>query len=405
MEGIMQLEHLLTDEQKDLRSMIRKFVQNEIMPVRAKIEDDYGLVESIHKKLVELGIQRAGYPAEYGGGNHNSYINGAILCEELARGDAGMSLSVGINGTLLNPAMAAGNKVVLDRFAPAFCGDTLTYACLSMTDSTGGADTENPLLQGRGITTRARLDGDEYVISGTKAWPTHGGIASFYLTICTTDPAAGEEGIALIYVPAGSAGLSFGKPEAKMGFRTSVNSIIYYDSVRVPQEYRLAGPGHDAHFYHAATGTIAQWHSSTISLGIAQAAFEIALDYTKERKSGGKPVREWSMAAGILADMAIRLDMTRGAVYNLSWMMDHPEDYGPPFSNRMISKASSTKIFAADACVWVANKAAELMGSNGISPEYHLEKYLRDAKITQLWLGGQQISRYRVVRAYYDYVV
>ena len=204
----MQLEHLLTDEQKDLRSMIRKFVQNEIMPVRAKIEDDYGLVESIHKKLVELGIQRAGYPAEYGGGNHNSYINGAILCEELARGDAGMSLSVGINGTLLNPAMAAGNKVVLDRFAPAFCGDTLTYACLSMTDSTGGADTENPLLQGRGITTRARLDGDEYVISGTKAWPTHGGIASFYLTICTTDPAAGEEGIALIYVPAGSAGLS-----------------------------------------------------------------------------------------------------------------------------------------------------------------------------------------------------
>jgi alkylation response protein AidB-like acyl-CoA dehydrogenase len=116
-------------------------------------------------------------------------------------------------------------------------------------------------------------------------------------------------------------------------------------------------------------------------------------------------VREWSMAAGILADMAIRLDMTRGAVYNLSWMMDHPEDYGPPFSNRMISKASSTKIFAADACVWVANKAAELMGSNGISPEYHLEKYLRDAKITQLWLGGQQISRYRVVRAYYDYVV
>lgn len=384
--------------------MIRRFVDKEIMPVRDKLEDDYELVEVIHQKLVELGVQKAGYPTEYGGGGAGSTVSGAILCEELAKGDAGISLTVGINGTLLNPAIAAENKAVLDRFAPAFCGDQLTYACLAMTDSTGGADTENPLLQGRGITTRARLDGDEYVINGTKSWPTHAGIAHFYLTICSTDPGAGDEGICLIYVPADTEGLTFGKPEQKMGFKTSVNASIFYENVRVPKEYRLAGPGHDNHFYHAAAGTIAQWHSSTISLGIAQAAFDIAVEYTKERKSGGKPVREWSMAAGILADMAIQIEMTRGAVYNLSWMMDHPEDYGPPFSPAIISRASATKIFAADTCVWVANKAAELMGSNGISPEYHLEKYLRDAKITQLWLGGQQISRYRVVRGYYDYV-
>jgi alkylation response protein AidB-like acyl-CoA dehydrogenase len=167
----------------------------------------------------------------------------------------------------------------------------------------------------------------------------------------------------------------------------------------------LAGPATDAQFFAGLAGTGAQWHSATISLGTAQAAFDIALDYTKERKSGGKPVREWSMAAGILADMAIQIEMTRGALYNLSCMLDHPEIYGPPFSPKMVSKASTTKVFAADTAVWVSNKAAELMGSNGISPEYHLEKYLRDAKITQLWLGGQQISRYRVARGYYDYVV
>ena len=402
----MQLEHLFTEEQKAIRDMIRKFVEKEIMPIREKMEEDYSLVESVHNKIVELGIQKAGYPTEYGGGGGGSMMNLAIICEELAKGDAGISLTVGINaGIILAPAIHAGNKAVLDKFVPAFCGDKLTYACISMTDATGGADTENPILKGRGIATRAKLDGDEWVINGTKSWPTHAGIASVYLTVCTTDSEAGDEGIALIYVPHDAKGLSFGKPEAKMGFKTSINGSIFYDNVRVPKDYRLAGPGHDAHFYHFAADCGAQWHSSTISLGIAQAAFDIALEYTKERKSWGKPVREWSLAAGILADMAIRIEMTRGAVYNLTWMLDHPDVYGPPFGDAMVSKASITRSFASDMAVWVTNKAAELMGSNGISPEYHLEKYLRDAKITQLWLGGQQIALYRIIRGYYDYVV
>ena len=401
----MQLEHLFTDEQKALRDMIRKFVDKEIMPIREQMEEDYSLVEGVHNKLVELGIQKAGYPTEYGGGGGGPMMNLAIICEELARGDAGISLSVGINaGIILAPAIHAGNKAVLDKFVPAFCGDKVNYACISMTDATGGADTENPMLKGRGIATRAKLDGDEWVINGTKSWPTHAGIASVYLTVCTTDPDAADEGVALIYVPHDAEGLSFGKPEAKMGFKTSINGSIFYDNVRVPKEYRLAGPGNDSHFYHFAADFGAQWHSSTISLGIAQAAFDIVLEYTKERKSWGKPVREWSMVAGILADMAIRIEMTRGAVYNLTSMLDNPDVYGPPFSDAMVSKASITRSFASDMVVWVTNKAAELMGSNGISPEYHLEKYLRDAKITQLWLGGQQIARYRIIRGYYDYV-
>jgi len=198
----MQLEHLFTEEQKAIRDMIRKFVEKEIMPIREKMEEDYSLVEGVHNKLVELGIQKAGYPTEYGGGGGGSMMNLGIICEELARGDAGISLTVGINaGIILAPAIHAGNKAVLDKFVPAFCGNKLNYACISMTDATGGADTENPILKGRGITTRAQLDGDEWVINGTKSWPTHAGIASVYLTVCTTDPEAGDEGVALIYVP------------------------------------------------------------------------------------------------------------------------------------------------------------------------------------------------------------
>jgi alkylation response protein AidB-like acyl-CoA dehydrogenase len=403
----MQLEHLLTDEQKSIRDMVRKFVVKEIFPIREKLEGDYSLVEGVHQKLVDLGIQKIGYPHEYGGGlGPGARTTSGIIREELARGDAGIALASGINGgAILAPAIGAGNKTILDRFVPAFCGDKLNYACLSMTDSTGGADTENPILQWRGITTRAKLEGDEYVINGSKSWPTNAGIASVYMTICTTDPKAGDNGIAIIYVPNDAKGLSFSKPEPTMGFKTSINGSIYYDNVRVPKEYRLAGPGKDALFYHALAGCGSQYHAACLSLGIAQAAFDIVLGYTKERKSGGKPVREWSMAAGILADMAVRVEMTRGAVYNLAWMLDHPDAYPPPYSASMISKANVVRIFAADTGVWVTNKAAELMGSNGISPEYHLEKYLRDSKIIQLILGGQQISRYRVVRGYYDYVV
>ena len=400
----MLLHHLFTDEQNGIRDMIRKFVEKEIMPQREEMEKNYPLVEQVHQKLVDLGIQKAGYPESHGGTGPSSMVTLGIICEELARGDAGIALTAGINaGFVLQAAIMAGNQAVLDKFIPAFCEDRVNYACLSMTDSTGGADTENPLLQGRGIKTTARLDGDEWVINGSKSWPSHAGLATVYLTVCNTDPKAGDDGIALIFVPHDAPGLSFGKPETKMGFKTSVNASVFYDNVRVPKEYRLAGPGADAHFFYATmSGT--QWHSSTISLGIAQAAFDLAVEYTGQRLSGGKPVRQWSLAAGVLADMAIRLEMTRGAVYSYAWMVENPEAYGPPFSNDMVGKASILRSYASDACVWIVNKAMELMGSNALSPEFHLEKYYRDAKITQLWLGGQQIAKYRIARKYYDYV-
>ncbi len=398
----MNLEHLLSKEELQIREAIREFTQKEIAPRAKELEQDYGLVEEVHQKLVDLGVQSDGYPAEYGGGGHGSMTGLGIICEELAKGDAGVSLSVGINaGIILEPAIQMKNKAVMDRFIPAFCSGKVAYACLSMTDEAGGADTENPLLHGSGIKTTARLEGDEYVINGSKAWPTHGGIAECYLTICTTDPDAGDEGIALIYVPKDTPGLTFGEPEKKMLFKTSINSAIYYNDVRVPKEYRLAGPGMDANVFGFATAG-AGWHSTSIALGIAERAFEIVLDYTGRRMGGGKPVRQHSIVAGILADMAVGIDMMRASFYNLCYMFDHMDVYGPPWSPQVISKANSTRVYASDMVVNIANKGAELLGSTAISEDFPYEKLLRDAKITQLWLGGQQICRYRVMRGYYD---
>lgn len=402
----MQLFHMMTEEQNILRDTLKKFVAKEIMPIREALESDYSLVESIHKKLVDLGIQRGGILPEYGGTGPYSFMTKAVISEELAKGDVGIAMVAGLNaGEFLAPAMVVGNKAVLERFSPPFCEDKVHYACLSMTDSAGGADSENPVLQGRGISTRAKLEGDEYIINGSKSWPANAGLADFYLTVCTTDPEAGNDGIALIYVPSDAPGLSFGKPEEKMGYKTAVNASVFYDNVRVPKEYRLAGRGHDANFYYGGIMGMGQWGSATSMLGIAQSAFDIALEYAGERKSGGKPVREWSLAAGMLADMAMRLELLRGGIYNQAYMLDHPETYGPPFTREMISKGSLLRVFASETCVFICNQALQLLGSNGLSPEYHIEKYLRDAHVAQLYLGGMQITRYRIVRGYYDYIV
>jgi alkylation response protein AidB-like acyl-CoA dehydrogenase len=400
----MELAHLFSKEQKMLRRSLREFVDKEIMPVREALETDSDLVATVHQKLVDLGVQGGGYPPEYGGtGPYESCVEIAILLEELSRGDGGIAVSAMTNAGALGLAMIAENKAVVDRFAPDFCGEKANFFCWAMTDTSGGCDTENPLLKGRGITTRALLEGDEWVINGSKSWPTNAGIASLYLVICSTDPAAGEEGIAQIFVPGDTPGLSFGKPEAKVGFKTCTNASIYFDNVRVPKEYRLAGPGDDARFFMADAMALGQWMNATQSLGIAQGAFDIALEYTKNRKSGGRPVRNWSLVAGILADMAARLEMMRGGVYNYAVMLDTHEHYGPPFQKKMIARANALRIYSAEACEFIVNRAMELLGANGLSPEYHLEKYYRDAAITRIVLGGQQVSKYRVAMGYYNY--
>jgi alkylation response protein AidB-like acyl-CoA dehydrogenase len=397
----MYLEHLLSEEDRQIRETIKDFTKKEITPNLKKLETDYTLVEKVHQKLVDIGIQSWGYPAEYGGTN-GSHTGMSIICEELAKGDGGISLSAGINsGAMIQPAIQARNRVVMDRFVPSFCGGKLAYACLSMGDEAGGADTENPLLQGAGIKTTARLDGDQWVINGSKAWPTHAGIAEFYLTVCNTDSKAGDNGIALIYVPRDTPGLTFGKPESKTGYKTAINGSIYYDNVIVPREYRLVGPGADANIYSFITA-VAGHHTSIMALGIAERAFEIVLEYTGTRMGGFKPVRQHSIVAGIIADMAVGLEMMRASLYNLAYMIDHLDVYGPPWMAGFLSKAAATRVFAEDKAVEIVNKGAELLGSIAISENFPYEKCLRDVKVTQLVLGGQQISRYRVARGYYD---
>ncbi len=408
MSNLPFLDALIKEEDRMMRDAFRNFVEKEIMPVRQQIDDDkeHKIVNRILQGLTALGVQRAAFPPEYGGGGAASLVSAAIMHEELARGDSGIATSATVTTWAFLPAIIAGNKVVLDRFAPEFCGDKLKMGCFAMTEpggphGGGGCDLENPSLHGRKIRTIAKLDGDQWVINGQKAWASNSGVADVYCMLCSTNPDLGDEGIALIYVPSGCNGLSFGKVENKAGMQGDKNCQIFMENVRVPKAFRAAGPGKDADLLHNNV-IAARILTGALAVGNAQAAFETVLKYTGQRIVSDRPIRQHSICAGILADMAIGIETARNYYLVAAYMYDHPEKYGPPVSDLMLSRASIAKVYAADVAVMVTNKAMELMGSYGYVREYAVEKYWRDCKIIQLWEGGAQLGRFDVCRGYYD---
>jgi len=378
------------------------------MPVRQQIDDDkeHTLINRILQGLTNVGMQKGPFPKEYGGLASSSIVSAAVMHEELSRGDSGICTASSVTTWAWMPALVAGNKAVLDEFAPMFCGDELKLGCFAMTEpggphGGGGCDIENPSLHGKKIRTIAKLDGDEWVINGQKMWASNSGVADLYCVLCTTDPNQGEEGIALIYIPATAKGLSFGKWEQKAGMEADVNSAMYLDDVRVPKKFRAAGPGKDAELLEFNV-ILARVLTGASVLGNAQATFEAVLKYTGERIVADKPIRGHSIAAGMLADMAIGIETARTYDLMAAHMLDHPETYGPPLSDFIRSRTSIAKVYAAEVAVMVTNKAMELMGSYGYVRGYDVEKYWRDCKIVQLWEGGAQLGRFDVCRGYYD---
>lgn len=404
------LKELCKEEDLILRELARDFAEQEIMPVRQQIDDDehHVIVKALLEGLANLGFLRAIFPEKHGGSDIQSAVTLVLPLEEIARGDAGIAVALACCLWPFLPAIWAKNEAVLDHFGPLFCGDELKIGCFNMTEpggSTGGGgcDIENPGMEGRKIRTTAKLNGHEWVLNGQKIWATNSGIADAYLMVCTTDPGLGDEGIALIYVPGDAQGLTFGAFERKAGMAADRNTTTYLDSVRVPKEFRVSGPGDDARYFHANL-TAGRLASAAMSVGSAQGAFETVLDFTGDRAVGktGKPIRHHSVAACMLADMAIGIETARMTYLTGAYRFDHPEEYGAIHSMEQLSYASIAKVYAADMAVMLTNRAMELMGSYGYVRECHLEKYWRDCKIIQLWEGGAQIGRFDVCRPYYD---
>jgi butyryl-CoA dehydrogenase len=400
------LEEFMTEEEKMLRDATRGFVDGVIMPIRQQVDADereHKIIEPVMKQIcVDLGFQRSVFPEKYGGLGITSQQSFYWATEELARGDSGMAVAATCISWPLVPILFEPytREDLLEEFAKIFCKDELRFGCFAMTEPQGGCDIENvDVMKGRTIKTTATLEGDEWVINGEKQWPTNSGIASLYLTVCTTNPDLGEEGIALIYVPAPIKGLDFGDFEVKAGMAADRNCSIYFDNVRVPKRYRVAGPGDDAKLLRQmiVAGNIG---SAAISIGSAQNTFEIVTKYATDRVAGGKPIKEHSITAKMLADMAIGIETARTYALNVAHMIGHPEIYGSRWSSEMVAKSRIAKVYAADVAVEVTNKAMEMMGSNGYSRPYDVEKHWRDVKMIQQWLAGSIVGRLDIARYY-----
>jgi len=295
------------------------------------------------------------------------------------------------------------NKATLQRYAPMFCSDEIHHAAFEMTEPAGGCNIEDRCQYGRTIQTRAELIDGHWVINGQKIWASNTGNSEFYSTVCTTDTEKGDEGICIITVPKDTPGISFGKPEEKMGFiYTDRNAAMYFNRARVPQEYccgRTGGEG--AEVLHRMIA--ARFCDGIKGVGAAQACLEIVEDYTKDRFIVGKPVRERAYFAAKIGEMAMKIRAARAYSLYVASKFDHPEIYGDITSTAQIGESSASKVFSTATAIEVILGCIELMGSYGYSIDYHLEKYLRDIIIVHLWLGGAQLAMLESAQAEYPF--
>jgi len=285
---------------------------------------------------------------------------------------------------------------------------------VGITEPAGGANIEDPALEFRTVRTFAKTDGDDYVINGHKLWPGPSGYADHftsthlkghlgYWVVATTDPTLGADGAGVFYVPADVEGLSFSNPYQKMGFSwTESNSDIWFNQVHIPKRYRIdTQRGQGAQLINGYIIGLGRLAGAARLVGLSDAVLEIVLNWSQHRIIAGTPMRERSMFAGMLGEMYRSIDLSRQYYLSTTWQVTKPDIYGSPWSPGMKAKFSNARSAAADTAQMVCNRAMELMGAAGDAYESHVEKYMRDYKIVQMWLGGAQRDRLDIAQGLY----
>jgi alkylation response protein AidB-like acyl-CoA dehydrogenase len=385
-EGIIVLNFELSEKRRIIRDSAAKFAQKEILPVRDQFEADYAegkYVDKIFLEAAKVGL--LGFPIEekYGGSNGNN-MDIMVILEELAAVDGGVATAIGDTWFAMTPIIIAANSEQRERFLKPLASRTeANLGAICMTEPLSGADIEDPRMELRTCRTIVTEDGEDLVINGTKAWPSNAGIAHLYVVVGTIDSALGEQGSCLVVVENDRDGLSFGKPEPKMGMHADRNSEVVFENVRVPRANLLGNIG-DGSKILQRTLIYNRIGGGMISVGIARGAFEYALGYCSERVVGGKPLIEHSLIADMFAKMATNIDAARLLVYRSAWanMNRHPDR--ARFSDM-------AKVFGTNMAMEVTTQCVQVMGSYGYSKEYPVEKYMRDAKIVQIFLGPNEL--------------
>ncbi|MCA1020887.1 acyl-CoA dehydrogenase [Halobacillus litoralis] len=366
----------LTEEQEMLRKMVRDFSKNEVEPTAAERDEEERFDREIFDKMAELGLTGIPWPEEYGGIG-SDFISYVIAVEELSRVCASTGVTLSAHISLASwPIYTFGTEEQKKKFlAPLAAGEKLGAYALS--EPGAGSDVSS-------MRTQAKLDGDSYVLNGSKVWITNGGVADTYVVFAKTNQDEGNRGISAFIVEKDTPGFSTGKKEKKLGIRSSPTTELIFEDCRIPKGNLL---GEEGQGFKIAMMTLDGGRNGIAAqaVGIAQGALDESVAYAKEREQFGKPIAALQGISFKLADMATEIEASRLLTYQAAYL----ESEGLPYS-----KASAmAKLFAGDTAMKVTTEAVQVHGGYGYTKDYPVERYMRDAKITQIYEGTQEIQR------------
>lgn len=378
------IDFTLSDEQKQLQELARKFAKDEIIPHAAKHDKEGTYPKDIAAKAWEVGLMNTHIPQEYGGLGLG-VLDGCIITEELAYGCTGICTAMEANTLAAAPLIVGGNDEQKKEFLGMLTAEP-KFAAYCVTEPGAGSDVS-------GIRTTAKKDGDDYVINGSKMWITNASVASWYFVLAYTDPAAKHKGMSGFLVPANTKGITVGKKEWNMGQRASDTRGITFENVRVPKRYLLGKEGEGfklamSAFDHTRPAVAAG------AVGLARRAMEEAIQYSTQRKAFGTPIAGFQAVSFMIADMAKDIEAARLLVWKAASVIDG--------GDRNTKFAAFAKAFAADMAMKVTTDAVQIFGGYGYSEEYPVEKLMRDAKIYQIYEGTSQIQRLIIAKEIFD---
>ena len=377
------MDFALSDEQKQVRDEVRRFAENEIEPVAAEYDREETFPHDIHDEAAELGFVGASVPVEYGGIGYD-YLTNAIIVEELFAADPGIGLSISSAAFGADALSEFGTETQKEEYLrPVATGEAIMGSAISEPDV--GSDVSS-------VSTSAEKDGDEWVIDGNKMWITNGSVGDFFVVLCETDPDAEGRynGFSQIIVESDRDGFEAEKITGKLGIRASDTAELVFDGVRVPEENLLGARGAGflqlmQFFDETRTAVAAQ------GVGIARGAAERALEYAQEREQFGRPISEFQAIQHKLADMYTKTEAARQLTYKSAWSVDHADD-------QLTRLASMAKEYASRVAVDVADEAVQVHGGAGYVDDFDVERFYRDAKITQIYEGTTEIQKNIIAR-------
>ncbi len=370
------MNYFLTEEQEMIKNLARKITDEKVIPIRQELDEKEEFPWEVLKVLSQSDLMGLFIPPEYGGFGFGCFEM-CLVIEELSRGCGGVAVTFAANALGAYPIFLFGNEEQKKKYLPDVARGKKICA-FGLTEAEAGSDAA-------AIRTSAIKQGNEYILNGTKQWITNGGEADIYTVIALTDKSKGIRGASAFILEKGMDGFSFGKKEKKMGIRCSATRELVFEDCRVPQENLI---GREGMGFLIAMKTLDMTRPGigAQSVGIAQGAFEEALKYSRERKQFGQSISSFQAIQHMLADMATQIEAARALVYAVARFIDSG-------AKEFSRESAMAKLFASDIAMNVTTNAVQIMGGYGYMRDYPVEKMMRDAKITQIYEGTNQIQR------------